>query len=75
MIEYIIVDTDKRVPKDRVRLYALWHGWFGYDRPIYTQLSHDVFDPLTMVYRVLLPAGIRKSAKKNSLEQPVLILT
>jgi DNA polymerase-2 len=65
-IEYIITDSDNRVPNDRVRAYALWDGWFGYDRRKYTQLLQDAFDPLTMVYRELFPAGIRKSTKKNS---------
>jgi DNA polymerase-2 len=64
-IEYIITDSDNRVPNDRVRAYALWDGWFGYDRRKYTQLLQDAFDPLTMVYRELFPAGIRKSSKKN----------
>jgi DNA polymerase-2 len=65
-IEYIITDSDNRVPNDRVRAYALWDGWFGYDRRKYTQLLQDAFDPLTMVYRELFPAGIRKFTKKNS---------
>jgi DNA polymerase II len=62
-IEYIITDSDNRVPNDRVRAFALWDGWFGYDRRKYTQLLHDAFDPLTMVYRELFPAGFRKSTR------------
>jgi DNA polymerase elongation subunit (family B) len=65
-IEHIITDSDNRVPNDRVRAYALWDGWFGYDRRKYTQLLHDAFDPLTMVYRELFPACFRKSTKKSS---------
>jgi len=30
-VEYIITDAGNRVPNDRVRAYALWDGWFGYD--------------------------------------------
>ncbi len=48
-VEYIITDSDNRVPNDRVRAYALWDGWFGYDRQKYTQLLHDAFDPLASV--------------------------
>src|SRR5208337_746392 len=31
-IEYIITDSESAVPNDRVRAFALWEGWFGYDR-------------------------------------------
>ena len=48
-VEYIITDSDNRVPNDRVRAYALWDGWFGYDRRKYTRLLHDAFDPLALV--------------------------
>jgi DNA polymerase elongation subunit (family B) len=47
-VEYIITDSDNRVPNDRVRAYALWDGWFGYDRRKYTELLHDAFDPLAL---------------------------
>ena len=49
-VEYIITDSDNRVPNDRVRAYALWDGWFGYDRRKYTELLHDAFDPLALVH-------------------------
>ena len=45
-VEYIITDADNRVPNDRVRAYALWDGWFGYDRRKYVQLLRDAFEPL-----------------------------
>jgi len=48
-VEYIITDSENRVPNDRVRAYALWDGWFGYDRRKYAQLLHDAFDPLALV--------------------------
>jgi len=48
-VEYIVTDSDNRVPNDRVRAYALWDGWFGYDRRKYTQFLHDAFDPLALV--------------------------
>jgi DNA polymerase-2 len=47
-VEYIITDSDNRVPNDRVRAYALWDGWFGYDRRKYAEMLHDAFDPLDL---------------------------
>ncbi len=64
-VEYIITDSDNRVPNDRVRAYALWAGWFGYDRRKYTQLLHDAFDPLATVYRGQFQLSLRMPAKKN----------
>ena len=34
-VEYIITDSESSVPNDRVRAFALWEGWFGYDRKKY----------------------------------------
>ncbi len=64
-VEYIITDSGNRVPNDRVRAYALWDGWFGYDRRKYTELLHDAFDPLALVHREQFPASKRKTARKN----------
>jgi DNA polymerase-2 len=66
-VEYIITDSDNRVPNDRVRAYALWDGWFGYDRRKYTEFLHDAFDPLALVRgeQLQLPLGKRNIAKKN----------
>ncbi len=50
-VEYIITDSGNRVPNDRVRAYALWDGWFGYDRRKYAQLLRDAFEPLALVRR------------------------
>jgi DNA polymerase-2 len=47
-IEYIITDADNRVPNDRVRAYALWDGWFGYDRRKYAALLRDAFEQLVI---------------------------
>ncbi len=64
-VEYIITDSDNRVPNDRVRAYALWDGWFGYDRRKYTQLLHDAFDPLATVQRGQFQLSLGMPAKKN----------
>jgi DNA polymerase elongation subunit (family B) len=63
-VEYIITDSGNRVPNDRVRAYALWDGWFGYDRRKYTELLHDAFDPLALVPCQQFPSSKRKAAKK-----------
>ena len=44
-VEYIITDADNRVPNDRVRAYALWEGWHGYDRKKYRELLLEAFAP------------------------------
>ncbi|MBZ5641382.1 MAG: hypothetical protein LAO19_01360 [Acidobacteriia bacterium] len=47
-VEYIITDARNRVPNDRVRAYALWDGWFAYDRRKYTEFLRDAFEPLSL---------------------------
>ena len=44
-IEYIITDSDSLVPNDRVRAFALWEGWFGYDRKKYAPMLREAFEP------------------------------
>jgi len=42
-IEYVITDAANRVPNDRVRAYALWDGWRGYDRKKYQEMLREAF--------------------------------
>lgn len=42
-IEYVITDADAVVPNDRVRAYALWEGWRGYDRKKYAEMLREAF--------------------------------
>ena len=44
-IEYIITDSESSVPNDRVRAFALWEGWFGYDRKKYADMLREAFEP------------------------------
>src|SRR2546429_7072968 len=44
-IEYVITNAEARVPNDRVRAYALWEGWFGYDRKKYAAMLREAFEP------------------------------
>jgi DNA polymerase-2 len=47
-VEYIITDADNRVANDRVRAYALWEGWFGYDGRKYAELLREAFEPFAV---------------------------
>ena len=62
-VEYIITDARNRVPNDRVRAYALWDGWFGYDRRKYTELLRDAFEPLALCVAEQAPPRTRKILK------------
>ena len=47
-IEYIITDTESAVPNDRARAFALWEGWFGYDRKKYAAMLREAFEPFVL---------------------------
>ncbi|HEY2459383.1 MAG TPA: DNA polymerase domain-containing protein [Candidatus Acidoferrum sp.] len=47
-IEYVITNAEAHVPNDRVRAYALWEGWFGYDRKKYAAMLHEAFEPFVL---------------------------
>jgi hypothetical protein len=34
-----------RIPNDRVRAFALWEGWFGYDSKKYAAMVREAFEP------------------------------
>lgn len=44
-VEYVITDADARVPNDRVRAFALWEGWHGYDKEKYRSMLREAFEP------------------------------
>ena len=50
-IEYIITDSEASVPNDRVRAFALWEGWFGYDRKKYAAMLREAFQPFNVAVR------------------------
>jgi len=60
-VEYIITDAGNRVPNDRVRAYALWDGWFGYDRRKYAELLRDAFEPLALGHTAQIASNMRKA--------------
>ena len=47
-MEYIITDSESAVPNDRVRAFALWEGWFGYDRKKYGAMLREAFEPFVL---------------------------
>jgi len=47
-IEYVITNAEAHVPNDRVRAYALWEGWFGYDRKKYATMLREAFEPFVL---------------------------
>ncbi|MGB7846862.1 MAG: hypothetical protein WBL63_14700 [Candidatus Acidiferrum sp.] len=47
-IEYIFTDSESAVPNDRVRAFALWEGWFGYDRRKYAAMLREAFQPFEL---------------------------
>ena len=47
-IEYVITDSEAHVPNDRVRAFALWEGWFGYDRKKYAAMLREAFEPFVL---------------------------
>ena len=47
-IEYIITDSESAVPNDRVRAFALWEGWCGYDRKKYAAMLREAFQPFEL---------------------------
>jgi hypothetical protein len=49
VIEYVITDADAAVPNDRVRAYALWEGWHGYDRKKYSAMLREAFEPFEQI--------------------------
>ena len=59
-VEYIITDAGNRVANDRVRAYALWDGWFGYDRRKYAELLREAFEPLALGHSAQIVSSTRQ---------------
>jgi DNA polymerase-2 len=47
-VEYIITNSECSVPNDRVRAFALWEGWLGYDRKKYAAMLQEAFEPFVL---------------------------
>lgn len=69
-IEYIIIDSQAHVPNDRVRAYALWNGWYGYDRKKYGQMLQEAFEFFLSPVRAMNPQGRKRENKKITMAKP-----
>jgi DNA polymerase-2 len=69
-IEYIITDSESAVPNDRVRAFALWEGWFGYDRRKYAAMLREAFEPFVLcVPKRAEPVLLSDSISENDLKR------
>jgi hypothetical protein len=69
-IEYVITNAEARVPNDRVRAYALWEGWFGYDRTKYAAMLREAFEPFVLcVPKRAEPVLLSDSISENDLKR------
>src|SRR5258707_15501483 len=67
-VEYIITDSESPVPNDRVRAFALWEGWFGYDRKKYAAMLREAFEPFVLC----LPKTAEENFLQDSLSEEEL---
>jgi hypothetical protein len=63
-IEYIITDSECSVPNDRVRAFALWEGWHGYDRKKYAAMLREAFQPFEL-FPIQAAPGPRSGAVQS----------
>ena len=69
-IECVITNSEAHVPNDRVRVYALWEGWFGYDRKKYGAMLHEAFEPFVLcVPKREEPVLLGDSISQNDLKR------
>ena len=67
-VEYIITNSECSVPNDRVRAFALWEGWFGYDRKKYAAMLREAFEPFILC----LPKTAEENLLTDSLTEAEL---
>jgi DNA polymerase elongation subunit (family B) len=69
-IEYVITNSEAHVPNDRVRAYALWEGWFGYDRKKYAAMLREAFEPFVLcVPKRAEPVLLSDSISENDVKR------
>jgi hypothetical protein len=69
-IEYVITNAEAHVPNDRVRAYALWEGWFGYDRKEYAAMLREAFEQFVLcVPKHAEPVVLSDSISEDDLER------
>jgi DNA polymerase-2 len=67
-VEYVHTNSESSVPNDRVRAFALWEGWFGYDRKKYAEMLREAFEPFILC----LPKAAEIALLNNSLTEEEL---
>ncbi len=67
-MEYIITNSESSVPNDRVRAFALWEGWFGYDQKKYAAMLREAFEPFVLC----IPKAAQTSILSDSLTEKEL---
>jgi DNA polymerase-2 len=69
-IEYIITDSEASVPNDRVRAFALWEGWHGYDRRKYQTMLQEAFEPFVQfIPRIADSVSVTGSCSDDDLKR------
>ena len=54
-VEFVYMHSESSVPNDRVRAFALWEGWHGYDRKKYRAMLREAFQPFELSIAEELP--------------------
>ena len=70
-IEYIVTDSESAVPNERVRAFALWEGWFGYDRKKYAAMLREAFQPFELFVAEPTSQDHSSRAGENWAETPL----
>jgi hypothetical protein len=55
-VEYVYMNSESNVPNDRVRVFALWEGWHGYDRKKYKAMLREAFQPFELSIEEPMPS-------------------
>jgi len=59
------------VPNERVRAFALWEGWFGYDRKKYAAMLREAFQPFELFVAEPTSQDHSSRAGENWAETPL----
>jgi hypothetical protein len=63
-IEYVYMNSESNVPNDRVRAFALWEGWHGYDRKKYKAMLREAFQPFELSIEEAAPPAMEGKPRK-----------
>jgi hypothetical protein len=63
-VEYVYMNSESNVPNDRVRAFALWEGWHGYDRKKYKAMLREAFQPFELSIEEPVPPAPEVKLRK-----------